>query len=653
MNVATKPRSETRSGAKERSAKARGKAPMKPSTHGERRWGDIDPITFSVILNRFNTIANEMTRTMERTAWTSIIALSHDFSCAIYDVKERQVCMMDALPIHTNSMHVVLKEIARVFRGDINEGDVIVCNHPYSGNTHVGDLVTACPVFHKGEHLFWSVTKGHQLDCGAFMPTSVPAAAKDVWQEGLQLPPIKFYEKGKPSEDVIRMYLANVRWKEWLYGDLMAQLGSIWTGRRRILELVEYYGKKDLENYIDAILDYSHERMAAEVRGMPDGEFHGDAWLDTDGQGGTNIPIHAKVTISGDMAHVDFAGSSPQTPGSNNSTYGVMQAAAGIPIMCMIDPTIPHNEGCLRHIKAEAPEGSVCNAQYPTSTALATICPADTMQIAVWKALADAMPERATGGMPSIHCVPFFSGTDRRAEQPKEWGSMVFNASPGGGAGVGTDGWPIMLSPAALGGQKIISVEISEMLYPMQIDRQEIAVDSMGLGEDIGGPGVVIQVRPTSGAMECNVFGDGHMNPPYGTLGGTPGLGGGSYKENLTTGKRTYCSAKGHLVIEEDDIWVGYSTGGGGRGDPLERNPEAVLESVFDGMISLESAEDVYGVAINAATMAINFAKTKQLREKIRTTRGPLEVTTPNRPNTGNWVEQRLRPGDDYLIDPQ
>ncbi len=652
MNAETKPRSETRPGAKARSASARGKASTKPSARITRRSAGIDPISFSVILNRFNTIANEMTRTMERTAWTSIIALSHDFSCAIYDVKERQVCMMDALPIHTNSLHVVLKEIARVFDGDIHEGDVIVCNHPYSGNTHVGDLVTACPVFYKGEHLFWSVTKGHQLDCGAFMPTSVPAAAKDVWQEGLQLPPIKFYEKGRPCEDVIRMYLANVRWKEWLSGDLMAQLGSIWTGRKRILELVEQYGREDLDKYIDAILDYSHERMAAEIRAMPEGEFHGDAWLDTDGQGGTNIPIHAKVTIREDMAYVDFSGSSPQTPGSNNSTYGVMQAAAGIPIMCMIDPTIPHNEGCLRHIVAVAPEGSVCNAKYPASTALATICPADTMQIAVWKALADAMPERATGGMPGIHCVPFFSGTDRRAAEPKEWGSMVFNASPGGGAGVGADGWPIMLSPAALGGQKIISVEISEMLYPMRMDRQEIAVDSMGLGVDIGGPGVVIQVRPTSGAMECNIFGDGHMNPPYGAIGGTPGFGGGSYKENLTTGKRTYCSAKGHLVIGEDEIWVGYSTGGGGRGDPLERDPEAVLESVFDGMISLESAEKVHGVAISAATMTIDFAKTAQLREKIRATRGQLGVTTPNHPNTGNWVEQRLRPGDDYLIDP-
>ena len=123
----------------------------------------VDPITFSVILNRFRTIADEMTLTMEKTAWSSVIALARDFSCAIYDSQTRQVCMMDAIPVHTNSMHVVLQEIARVFEGNIHDGDVIVCNDAYSGNTHVGDLVTACPIFHKGKHMFWSMTKGHQL----------------------------------------------------------------------------------------------------------------------------------------------------------------------------------------------------------------------------------------------------------------------------------------------------------------------------------------------------------------------------------------------------------------------------------------------------------------------------------------------------------
>ena len=411
-------------------------------TAGVRKTGKqaVDPITFSVVLNRFNTIANEMTLTMEKTSWTSIIALARDFSCAIYDAKARQICMMDALPVHTNSMHVVLREIARVFEDDIHDGDVIVCNDPYSGNTHVGDFVTACPVFHKGKHMFWSMTKGHQLDCGAFIPTSTPAAAKDVWQEGLQLPPIKFYEKGKRRDDVVRIYLANVRWQEWLYGDLMAQLGSIWTGKRRLIELAAHYGNDTVERYIEAIFDYADQRMAEEIRQMPDGDYEGISWLDTDGQGGTDIPVKARVSIRDDRVHVDFTGSAPQTPGANNSSFGVMQAAAGIPILCTIDPSIPHNDGCLRHITAEAPLGSVCNAQYPASTALATIGPDDTMQDAVYKALAHAVPERVTGGHGRVHCVPFFSGTDTRDEQERHWGCMFFNGGPAGGASSVQDG---------------------------------------------------------------------------------------------------------------------------------------------------------------------------------------------------------------------
>ena len=461
----------------------------------------VDLITFSVILNRFATIANEMTLTMEKTAWTSIIALARDFSCAIYDAKARQICMQDALPIHTNSLHVVLGEIARVFEGDIYDGDVIVCNDAYSGNTHIGDFVTACPVFHNGKHMFWSVAKGHQLDCGAYIPTSVPAPAKDVWQEGLQLPPIKFYEKGKRRKDVVRMYLANVRWQEWLYGDLLAQLGSIWTGRRRLVELAAHYGNDTLERYAEAILDYSDKRMAEEIRAIPDGDYDGMSWLDSDGQGTTNIQIGARVSVRGDKVHIDFSNSDPQNPSGNNSSYGVMQAAAGIPVLCSIDPTIPHNDGCLRHITADAPKGTVCNAQYPASTALATVGPGDTMQEAVWKALAHAVPDRVMGGNGKDGNLPMFSGTDTRSGKAIDWGCMLFNGAPAGGATSSADGWPLIMTSAGMGGLKIMSVELCELFYPFRIDRQEIATDSVGHGKHLGGPGVDIQVSPTSGAI--------------------------------------------------------------------------------------------------------------------------------------------------------
>ena len=419
------------------------------------------------------------------------------------------------------------------------------------------------------------------------------------------------------------------------------------------MEFAADYGNDEIEKYCEGILDYADKRMSEEIRAMPDGDYDGVSWLDSNGKGGTNIQIGARVSIRGDKIHIDFSNSAPQNPSGNNSSYGVMQAAAGIPILCSIDPTIPHNDGCLRHITADAPIGSVCNAAYPASTSLATVGPGDTMQEAVWKALAHAVPDRVLGGNGKDGNLPMLSGTDSRGEAEIEWGCLFFNGGPAGGATSKVDGWPLIMTSAGMGGLKILSVELCELLYPLRIDRQEIATDSMGHGKHHGGPGVEIQITPTSGAMHCELFGEGQSNPPFGVMNGTPGIGGGSYKENIQSGKRTYCSSKGRLVIEEGEIWAGTSSGGGGYGNPLERNPAAVLASYINGFLSLKCAKEVYGVVIDAKSVSIIIEKTKALRKKLKSAGNSNEITTPNGPGYATWVQNNLRPGDEYLIDPQ
>ena len=613
---------------------------------------NIDPITFSVILNRFNTIAREMTLALEYTSWTSILALARDFSCAIYDAKARQVAMMDALPIHCNSLHVILGSMVEAFEGNVYDGDVIVSNDPYSGNTHVGDFVTACPVFYKGEHLFWAVTKGHQLDCGAYEATSVAPSAKDVWQEALQLPPIKFYEKGEPRQDVINMYLANVRYKELLYGDLKAQLGSIWTGKRRMIELVDEYGPDEAEQYVEAILDYADRRTSDEIRQIPDGTYEAESWIDSDGMGNTNLKVKAAVTVNDDKIHVDFAGSAPQGAGGTNGTRGVMEASAGIPIMTAIDPDIPHNDGCLRHITCDAPEGSIVKAKYPAATAMATLCPAGQEQEVVWKALAKAAPERTAAGYGGFHCIPSISGVDKRGEEEQEWAAMFFNGGSGGGASKSADGWPLIMTSSGLGGLKIISTEMSELLYPIMMDHHEIEPDSMGHGETIGGVGIRIEVRPYDTPMECHATGDGASNPPFGLFGGTPGIGGGNYREDLDSGHRDYCSSKGYMRIDPGQIWVGVSSGGGGYGDPLKRSAEKVCEHVRDGIVTMKSANDIYGVIMDAETFALDAEATEKRRKEIAGSRGELPIVQPTVPDAATWLQENMREGDNFLLDP-
>jgi len=626
------------------------------SRHGEfPLYADknMDPITFSVILNRFNTIAREMTLTLEHTSWTSILALSRDFSCAIYDAKARQVCMMDALPVHTNSLHLILKSMVDAFEGNVYDGDVIVSNDPYSGNTHVGDFVTACPVFYQGEHLFWSVTKGHQLDCGAYEPTSIAPSAKDVWQEALQLPPIKFYERGEPRQDVINMYLANVRYRDMLYGDLMAQLGSIWTGKQRMMELVNEYGAEELSLYIEAMLDYADRRASEDLRKIPDGTYVGESWIDSDGMGNTGLTVRAEVTIKDDHVHVDYTGSSPQGKGGANGTQGVMEASSGIPIMCAIDADIPHNDGCLRHISCEAPEGSIVKAKYPAATAMATLCPATQEQEAVWKALTQATPERTSAGYAGFQCVPSVSGVDDRGDEPAEWAAVFFNGASGGGASKNADGWPLIMLSSALGGLKIMSTEMAELLYPFMVDYNQIETDSMGQGNTMGGAGIRVVVRPYRTPMDCFGSGDGAANPPFGAFGGTCGIGGGNYRETLDTGHRDYSSAKGYMRIDVGQTWVGVSSGGGGFGDPLERPADKVCEHVRDEIISFETAREVYGVVLDPITFQLDEQGTEKLRVKITQERGELPIIQPTGPNAATWLQENMREGDNYLLDPQ
>jgi N-methylhydantoinase B len=311
-----------------------------------RRDERYDPITFSVMLGRFDAIVNEMTLTLEHTAWTSILAICRDFSCAVYDAavpaSPRQVSMYDALPIHTTSLHLVLGEIARAFAGEIADGDVYACNDPYRLNTHVGDLVTACPVFVDGEHLFWAVTKGHQMDTGAFVPSSVTAASENVWQEGIQVPPLRIVEAGRPRRDVIDLYLANVRYRNLLHGDLLAQLASIEKGRTRLVELVGEYGADTVRFYVDELIGYADRRMSAAIAAMPDGEYVAEGWVDSDGLDETDLPIRVRVEVRGDHVTVDFTGSAPQARGGVNGSLATSQATAAIPFLYYVDPTIPH-----------------------------------------------------------------------------------------------------------------------------------------------------------------------------------------------------------------------------------------------------------------------------------------------------------------------
>jgi N-methylhydantoinase B len=618
--------------------------------NGDNRGDWYDAVTFSVILNRFNRIAEEMTVTLEQAAWTPILAICRDFSCAIYDARRRQVCMFDALPIHTTSLHTVLEAITDAFGDDIAPGDVFMSNDPYRGNTHIGDLVTACPVFVEGRHLFWSVTRGHQLDTGAPIPSSIVPSARNVWQEGITIPPVRVVAGGVARSDVIELYLANVRYRDLLEGDLMAQLGSIERGRQRLVELCEEYSPPTVVAYVDELIAYADRRMAEELRAIPDGTYRALGWVDTDGVEAVDIPVAVAVTVSGGRVLVDFEGSGPQGAGGVNGSEATARATAVVPFLCYIAADIPHNHGCIAHIDVRAPRGTICNAEYPASTSCATSLPSDLMHSLVNMAMAQAIPDKVPAGGARQANIPQLTGV--RTDTGEAWGAMLFNGTAGAGAASGTDGWPLYESMGGMGEVKTQSVEQIELAYPVRVEEVEIAPDSMGFGEHIGGPGVRMRIRSLDGEVECVTFGDGCANPPHGVLGGTPGAGGGTYVEPDDGGPRRFVSACGRVLVGPRETWVSVSSGGGGYGHPARRPADRVRRDVVNGVITADTASEVFGVALSdGPEYDLDGARTEALRSELLADARPGAL--PTEPSASTWVKDNMREADVYLLNPE
>jgi N-methylhydantoinase B len=607
-----------------------------------------DPIEFSIFLSRMRNIVDEMSVTLGRAAMTPIIALCHDFSCCIYDVQARQVAVHDALPIQTSSMDLLIGETAEAFRDDLAPGDVILCNDPYRGNTHVGDLVVLCPVFIDGRHLFWSCARAHQLDIGAPLPTTTTPWAADVWQEGLAVPPTKIYAQGRRRDDVLDLYLRNLRWRELLLGDLMAQLGAIWTGTRRLEELAADLGVKRVLEHVDRAIEYGRRRTAAEVRAMPDGRYEAEGWMDADGAGRTSVPVRAAVEIDGEHVRIDFSGTAGQSLSGFNGSRAVVEAAGRIPLIMAIDPDIPHNQGCLDAVSVVAEPGSLALATFPASTGGATTWPGDILQDVVWRALVQAVPERVRAGTSRWNNAPELYGRGEGDEQP--WGLVLLNGGGGGGAAAGCDGWPLITSPAAEGGLKIASVEETEQLYPLRFEHWEIEPDSMGAGEWNGGPGIRLTIRPTAGAVDVFNPSDGLDNAPHGVLGGTPGGQGGSFVRE-PSGERTFFASVYTTKVGTFQSWTGVSSGGGGYGDPLRRDAGAVARDVRDGVLSSARAAGVHGVVIGADGAA-DLAATAACRSALAAARAPgWDAVVPSAAATSTWAERSATPQDRIVRD--
>ena len=400
--------------------------------------GSADPITLAVVEHRLESIAQEMTEAMLRTAMSQILNSSRDFSTAILDGDCQLVAQGEGIPVHISALPVAGAAVRDYFGDDIHDGDLFILNDPYFGGSHLPDITIIRPVFHEGRLLFYGVNRAHHSDVGGGTHGGYNPGANEIFQEGLRIPPLRLYDRGVPRNDLLQMMAANVRQSENFLGDLNAQIGSVMLAARRIQDLLAEYGADRLMTVVADILAATERQVRQFISGWPDGVYKGESFVDDDGFDSKLVPIRATVTIADDSMTIDLSESSPQVEGFINSAYANTRSLAHAAIMYLAPMDVARNEGSMRPVQIVAPRGLVVNANPPAPVCMSTNHCAEEVVEAVFKALAPAIPNAVSAGF-SRRLRYAITGHDPRTGRQFIW--HFFLARGGGGASEGIDGW--------------------------------------------------------------------------------------------------------------------------------------------------------------------------------------------------------------------
>src|SRR5437773_4727397 len=547
----------------------------------------IDPITRSVVQHRLSSIVKEMGEAMLRTSYSQILNSSRDFSLAICDTSARLIAQADHLPVHVGALPWATLAIEERFK-DVQQGDVILLNDPYYGGSHLPDLTAFVPVFAGDKRLLWTIVRAHQSDIGGATHGGYNPAATEIYQEGLRIPPIRLYEAGRPREDLLDMLALNVRNPREFRGDLAAMLGAAHLGERRLSRLFAEFGAPVVEAAIEAILDAAEQQARAVDSTWKGGVFHGEACLDDDGHGRSDIRIAAKVTKKGSDVEVDLSESDPQSTSFVNSSHANMQAAVAMAFAYLIDPDIPKNDGALRPLKVIAKQGTIVWADPGRPVTLCTSHPSNEIVEAIVKALSASCPERAMAGWGRRFRIAI-QGEDPRSGRNFIW--HMFQARPGGGASSGGDGYSSIGEWHTVGGLKFGSIEVAEVRFPLHFRLHEFRAGSGGDGQFRGGLGVSLDmVLETAKPALGNTAGHGARHGPCGMLGGEDGAPHRYQLISVGREPRVMRTKEVGIEIRPGDCIEVRSSGGGGWGPAVRRSAEARAHDREQGL-TVDAAE--------------------------------------------------------------
>jgi N-methylhydantoinase B len=555
----------------------------------------VDPITLQVIQARLAGIVQEMQNSLFRTGYSTIIRESQDASCAILNTRGEVVAQHVVLPLHMGAFPACAAGLLKNYTAsEINEGDAFITNHPYlGGSPHAPDMAVLAPIFYKNDWVGFAANMAHKTDIGGTVPGSGSGNAREIFQEGLLLPPVKFMCQFRPVKEIEAMIAANSRTPALVVGDLRGQVGAARLGERRITELIERYGKDTVFESTQLLSSYTENRVRQTIASWRDGESEGESFVDNDGIDFTRaIRLHVKIKKTGEKIHFDFSGCSDQTQGPANIRPPLVRAAVAYCLVALVDPFLPINEGLARVVEATFRDGSVVNPRFPA--AVNTYMPtALTVTEAVLKALAFFVPEkRIAGGSGSAALV--LGGRDavnNRAFVHYE----IF--SGGTGARSGKDG--VSATAFHLSNCKTAPIEIIESEFPTRVERFEMIPDSGGAGQWRGGLGFARAYRILTDEVRFSMRTDKHSIEPWGS---DRGLAGGKGSCIIAPGmpqEKRLPSRFGDHRLNQGDLLRIERPGGGGLGDPLDRPMEKVWADVHQGYVSHERAKADYGVVVD------------------------------------------------------
>jgi N-methylhydantoinase B len=550
----------------------------------------IDPITIEIVANGLRSIADETFIALMKSAYSTNIKERRDHSTAICDCNGRLITQAEAsLPIHIASMTGLMQHLIDGFRGDIEEGDVFVSNDPHvAGGTHLPDINMAVPVFHRRKLIGFMCNIAHHADVGGMVPGSMAGGMSEIYQEGLRLPVVKLFRKGKLQQDLLDIILLNVRVPRERRGDYFAQVAACRLGERRLHEIFTAYGTQTMLAAFDEILERTSRRMRAAVATIPAGSYAFSDVMDDDGMGTRDIPIHVRIDVKGERIRFDFAGTSKQVTGNINVTFNATRAAVCYTLKALLDPDVPNNQGMLELPEIIVETGSLLNASFPAPVAArANTC--QRIIDVIIGALADALPQQAVGAANGANTTAVFSGVDPRTDT-----HYVYLETLGGGFGGratkdGTDGVQVHITNTSN-----LPVESIEMEYPLLVESYSLIEDSGGPGRFRGGIGLRRAIRPVGHSCTFNGAIERSTHSPWGVFGGGSGAPGRFLHIAREVKPKVLPTKPSGVLVRDDETLVVESPGGGGYGRPGERSREALATDQLSGKFSKSYIDQHY-----------------------------------------------------------